>query len=239
MKKQMIIMALTLIFLFALSIFVYAAEPQITITGDDKITAGGTKELIVAISADEDIGLVSGVLSKTDTITKINVVAENDWSLTYNKNTGAFNILKAEGASKETIMKITYTVEDSEGVGTIKLENLKLTTIDYNEISKGSITKNIVIEKENGSNDETTKPDDGATKPGDETTKPGDETTKPDGETTKPDDGEAKDPTVKDQEKQPDKIPPAGIEIKTLIILAISTLVAVGSYFSYKKYKNI
>lgn len=145
MKKNIITILFTIVFLSILTTLVYGADPQITINGDSTVKPGESKELAINISSDEEIGIVSGKIEASSNITDITVTGVNSWNLTYNSNTGDFNIYKAEGAKAQEIINIQYKAGAEEGTGTITLSNIKMTTINYVSKEIGTITKDITI----------------------------------------------------------------------------------------------
>ena len=161
MKKK-ISLIITIILVLSLTTLVYGVSAQININGDETAKEGETKELTINISSDEEIGIVSGKIEANSNITEMTVTGINKWSLTYNENTGVFNIVKAAGAKTEGIIKIRYKA-GSEGTGTITLSDIKMTTINYEQEEKEDIIKNITITKEQketggeGTNQDTNK----------------------------------------------------------------------------------
>ena len=93
------------------------------------------------------IGMVSGTIVKNSNISNITVTGKNSWNLTYNESTGVFNILKAAGAKTEEIMDITYTTTSAEGTATIKISDINMVTIGYEEVSQTELSKNIEVKE--------------------------------------------------------------------------------------------
>lgn len=155
MKKSIITILFTIVFLSVLTTLVYGADPQITINGDSTVKPEESKELTINISSDEEIGIVSGKIEATSNITDMTVTGVNSWNLTYNSNTGEFNIYKAEGAKVQDIITIQYKAGTEEGTGTISLSNIKMTTISYVSKDMGTITKDITIANEQQTTPET------------------------------------------------------------------------------------
>lgn len=147
MKKNIITILFTIVFLSVLTTLVYGADPQIAINGDSTVKPGETKELTINISSDEEIGIVSGKIEASSNITDMTVTGVNNWNLTYNSNTGEFNIYKAEGTKVQDIINIQYKAGTEEGTGIISLSNIKMTTISYVSEDIGTITKDITIER--------------------------------------------------------------------------------------------
>ena len=113
--KIMAALLISIILLPMIATLVYAAEPQITINGDVAAKVNEEKELKIKITSEEEIGVVSGKIETNSKITNMTVTGLNDWSLTYNKTTGVFNIIKPEGAKSENIISIKYTTGSEEG----------------------------------------------------------------------------------------------------------------------------
>lgn len=154
MKKSIITVLFTIVFLSILTTLVYGADPQITINGDSMVKPGESKEITISISSDEEIGIISGKIESSSNITDMTVTGINSWNLTYNNNTGEFNIYKAEGAKVQDIISIQYKAGTEKGTGTISLSNIKMTTINYVSKDIGTITKDITIEDKQQTNPE-------------------------------------------------------------------------------------
>lgn len=147
MKRKIISIIITIIMVSMITTIVYAVEPQITIDGDNTAKIGEEKNLEIKIASEEKIGIVSGKIEANSNITDMTVTGINGWNLTYNKETGIFNIYKAEGAETEGIISIKYIVGNVEGQGSIVLSNLKMTTISYESKEIENVTKNITIKE--------------------------------------------------------------------------------------------
>lgn len=144
-KKNIIkIIVLLIILLFCKK--VYAAEPQISINGESTVKAGETITLKVNISSEKEIGIISGKIEVAGNAENITVTGVNDWNLTFNKNTGVFNIYKAEGSKKEEIINIKYKASEKFTTGSVTLSDIKMTTIDYETKEIENIVKNITIQ---------------------------------------------------------------------------------------------
>ena len=145
MKKSVLKVLLIAIFLLTITKIVYAADPSIIIEGDDSIAPGATKEMTVKIISEEDVGVISGSIEKNELIKSFTLSGENGWNITFNQQTGKFNVVKAEGAKQEVILKIQYVASDVGGTGTITLKGVKATTINYETKELGDILKEISI----------------------------------------------------------------------------------------------
>ena len=164
MKKIKIIISM-LVILFLLISNVFADNKSIIITGDNEVKTGEIKKVTVKINSDEEIGMISGKIAKNEKIDSITVVGKNNWNLTYNSSTGVFNMYKAEGATDEEIMQIEYVAGNNEGTGKITLDNLNLTSINYETSEIGTVEKQITIKAENTQGQD----DNQGTQTGDET----------------------------------------------------------------------
>ena len=232
MKKSLVIVFLMILAILVLSVNVFATAPQVAFEGDKTVEPGETKEVSVLVSADVAVGVVSGKVEKSSEISNITVKALNDWNLTYNANTGVFNIYKAEGSTSEAIMKITYTASTNEGTGTITLSDLQVTTLDYETEELNDVVKSITIKASEPEEPGTEEP--GTEEPGTEEPGTGEPNTdKP--TTDKPETNTpAKDNTIADKTMNK-----AGLEDYLFVIIACLVVVSSISYAGYKKYKNI
>lgn len=145
LNKIFILIILTVFFC---TTYVFAAEPQITIEGEQQAKTNETKTLTIKISSEIEIGVVSGKIETNENIANMNVTGKNNWNLTFNKDTGVFNIYKAEGSKSEEIISIEYTTSNTEGTGRITLSNLKMTTIEYETKEVSNVIKDITIKNE-------------------------------------------------------------------------------------------
>lgn len=151
MKKSKIFIFLIAIMLLV-STYVYAADysviPTISMEGETTAKPGETKTLTVKIVCEDLVGVVSGKIEKNENISSMTVKGKNNWNLTYNSETGVFNIIKAEGEKTAEIMTIEYTVGNEEGTGKITINDVQFTTTDYNEVDVSSASKQISIKNE-------------------------------------------------------------------------------------------
>ena len=148
MKKSILIITIIMLLIGATTVF--AAEPTATIEGASTVGVGQNQKVTIKIKSDKLVGVVSGKIGVAGDVTIKSVSGNNGWNLTYNNNTGAFNVIKAEGAKEEQVMEIEYTAANKEGTGTIKVDEVNLTTTeDYETIEVGTISKTIQIIKEN------------------------------------------------------------------------------------------
>ncbi len=147
MKKIVTIM-LVILLLSIYSSFVFAASTPILLTGDSTAKPNETKTLTMQISSGKLIGVVSGKIVCSDNIKIESVTAKNNWVLTYNEETKAFSILKAEGSMTDTILEIKYTTGASEGDATITITELQTAGTDYQEESLDNLVATIKVQAE-------------------------------------------------------------------------------------------
>lgn len=147
MKKIVTIM-LVILLLSIYSSFVFAASTPILLTGDSTAKPNETKTLTMQISSGKLIGVVSGKIVCSDNVKIESVTAKNNWALTYNEETKAFSILKAEGSMTDTILEIKYTTGASEGDATITITELQTAGTDYQEESLDNLVATIKVQAE-------------------------------------------------------------------------------------------
>ena len=163
MNKFKTILYSIMMILVLMTISVYAAEPELQITGENEAEAGATGTLIVNLVSEEDIGVFSGKVAGDANIDGIEISGENGWSILANKE-GSFKLVNAEGGKNEDILKINYTIKpEATGTANVTLSNIELTTIDYEAKTLTDITKEITIKTEqpddnNDNKDEEEKP---------------------------------------------------------------------------------
>lgn len=109
----------------------YATESIIQIFGDGEAKIGENKHLTVKLFSSDTIGIISGKITGDENVQIIKVNGRNNWNLTYNSETGVFNIYKAEGAKDEEIITIEYKPINENATGRITISNLNATSIDY------------------------------------------------------------------------------------------------------------
>ena len=147
MKKIVTIM-LVILLLSIYSSFVFAASTPILLTGDSTAKPNETKTLTMQISSGKLIGVVSGKIVCSDNVKIESVTAKNNWVLTYNGETKAFSILKAEGSMTDEILEIKYTTGVSEGDATITITELQTAGTDYQEESLDNLVATIKVQAE-------------------------------------------------------------------------------------------
>lgn len=141
--KRIIILVFLIILFWTTRVL--ASEAQIIIEGEQICKPNETKVLTIKISSETEIGVLSGKIETNENITNINVTGKNNWNLTFNRDTGVFNIYKAEGSKTQEIISIEYTTANTEGIGKVTLSNLKMTTIKYETKDVKDILKEITI----------------------------------------------------------------------------------------------
>ena len=146
--KKIVTIILVILLLSIYSSFVFAASTPISLTGDSTAKPNETKTLTMQISSEKLIGVVSGKIVCSDNVKIESVTAKNNWVLTYNEETKAFSILKAEGSMTDTILEIKYTTGASEGDATITITELQTAGTDYQEESLDNLVATIKVQAE-------------------------------------------------------------------------------------------
>ena len=265
MKKSLMIILFISIILCITATCVFAETVPVSLEGETNVTPGSTGTVNVKISSSDTIGVVSGVIGYDSNITSVEVSGKNNWTVTYNSETGKFNAYKAEGAKSEEIIQIKYTASNTEGTGTITLSSLQVTNINYETENVSDITKDITIKNsttddpvDDPSEKPTDKPtDDPSDKPTDDPSdKPSDDPSdKPsdnndnkntsDGKNTNSGISNGKntnDATSKTETITPaKKLPYAGIVTKVVLPISIVLVgvISVGAYMGLRKYRGI
>lgn len=263
MKKFYFTIILMSIFLLMSSTLIFASNTTLNINGANSVTLGTTNKITVQISSDSNIGGVMGLIQKTSNITSIKLTAKNGWNImSFNEETGDFNMVKNEGGKNEDIMEIEYTVSNTEGTGKIEIKDVTVSDVEnYDEKEVEDVSKNISIVKKQEDKEDDSKTD----------TDTEDET-KTDTDTDKEDTGKKenstennnttneeasidvnKQGTIKNNNQNSNQvkaktetstvgktIPYTG-DMRTIIVLAILLvgIISIGTYLGYKKYKGI
>ena len=136
---------------------VYASESVIQIFGDSEAQKDDDKMLTVKLLSSDTIGIISGKITGNENVQIIKVNGKNNWNLTYNSETGVFNVYKAEGAKEEEIITIEYKAINENATGKIIISNLKATSIDYISETLPNTEKNIQIKGQEKMEEETQK----------------------------------------------------------------------------------
>ena len=147
MKKIIKSLMIVIAILLAFEIRAHATELNLSINGEDTIQAGETKSVQVEVNADDqEVLSLSGVINTENIDTSsLNVEGINGWHLTYNSSEGNFIVYNENGSKSANILKITYKLNASAKEGKINVNNTNLTTIDYEETSKGNYSKTIRV----------------------------------------------------------------------------------------------
>lgn len=261
MKKSLMIMLFISIILCMTVTCVFAETVPVSLEGETSVTPGSTGTVNVKISSSDTIGVVSGVIGYDSNITSVEVSGKNNWTVTYNSETGKFNAYKAEGAKSEEIIQIKYTASNTEGTGTITLSSLQVTNINYETENVSDITKDITIKNsttDDPVDDPTDKPtDDPSDKPSDKpaddpSEKPTDDPAENSGNKNTSDGKNTNsgilngkntnDATLKTETITPaKKLPYAGIMTKVGLPIGIVLVgaISVGAYMGLRKYRGI
>ena len=260
--KISIISVLVIIALLLVSTICYASNTTLVPSGASSVTKGSSNTITVKLTSSSSIGGVMGVIEKTSNVTINSVTPLNNWNMmSYNAETGDFNMIKNDGAQNEDIIKIDYTVANSEGTGKIEIKNITVSDIvnyDEEEIDDVSVEFSIVEPQEEPGGDTPSGEEPGGDtpsgeEPGGDTPsgeEPGGDTpsgeipggTTPSGGKTDPEQTNGKTPdTTKSGEKTTSKKDLSnaglGIGLGSAIVIAIGA--GVFGYIKYRKYNNI
>lgn len=139
MKKK-VILVLTVFTVMLCQITAYAAGANVQFKETDK-----ENTLTIEVSNSEKVGVIEGVINYDAGIKQLEVSSScNGWTAVYNEETGKFNAFKAEGANNEEALQITYQLNSNSSQGTIAVQDIELTTINYNTIEvENDISKTI------------------------------------------------------------------------------------------------
>lgn len=148
MKKLKITIVFILMLITSFNIFnVYASNEEIELIGKKEVEAGELETLEIKISSDRTIGVVEGTITFDSNIENITVEPTyNGWTTTYNESTGQFNSYSTTGIKNGEVIKITYKAKEQLLNGKVTLNDIKLTTIDYDTIDlPGEKVKDITL----------------------------------------------------------------------------------------------
>lgn len=253
MKKFYFTIILMSIFLLMSSTLIFASNTTLNINGANSVTLGTTNKITVQISSDSYIGGVMGLIQKTSNITSIKLTAKNGWNImSFNEETGDFNMVKNEGGKNEDIMEIEYTVSNTEGTGKIEIKDVTVSDVEnYDEKEVEDVSKNISIVKKQEDKEDDSKTDTDTDK---EDTGKKENSTENNNTTNEEASIDVnKQGTIKNNNQNSNQvkaktetstvgktIPYTG-DMRTIIVLAILLvgIISIGTYLGYKKYKGI
>lgn len=253
MKKFYFTIILMSIFLLMSSTLIFASNTTLNINGANSVTLGTTNKITVQISSDSNIGGVMGLIQKTSNITSIKLTAKNGWNImSFNEETGDFNMVKNEGGKNEDIMEIEYTVSNTEGTGKIEIKDVTVSDVEnYDEKEVEDVSKNISIVKKQEDKEDDSKTDTDTDK---EDTGKKENSTENNNTTNEEASIDVnKQGTIKNNNQNSNQvkaktetstvgktIPYTG-DMRTIIVLAILLvgIISIGTYLGYKKYKGI
>ena len=191
----------------------------------------------------EEIGMVSGKIEKNGSIENMTVTGLNDWNLTYNKDTGVFNIYKAEGANTEDIINIEYKASSNSGTAVVTLSNLKLSTITYETKEISNISKSITIE--NGNEEEQQEEEQKEQQEEQQEQQQKEEQKEQQEEQQKQEERQEEQQPKENQQKTerdeddntiaPKILPKTGIKVGYLVIISVIIIIGIACFIRYKK----
>ena len=241
MKKLYLIGILMIVIIGMLITSVYAVTATVSFNGEDKVEPGSTNKIAVSITSNDTIGGIEGKIAISPNIIKLtadNVYGKNGWTVTYNPEDGTFNAFKVTGTKGEEILEIGYTVENQEGPAKIELKDLKIVNLDYEEGDTEDVSKTISIaNKQSGEPDDEHHDQEPSQNTSGQNTSAQNisrqNVTSNSTETVAK--GSKNIPTTKSDAV----LPKAGILNVIIPVVVLTIIVALVSYFGYKKYKEI
>ena len=149
MKRLYFISVFMLIILAISATSIYAANTTINPNGSSSVIMGSSNKITMTLTSNSKIGGVMGIIEKSSNVTSIKLTAKNGWNImSYNEETGSFNMVKNEGANNEEFMEIEYTVANTEGTGKIDMKSITVSDIEnYDEENLNDISKEFTIVK--------------------------------------------------------------------------------------------
>ena len=235
------------------STLIFASNTTLNINGANSVTLGTTNKFTVQISSDSNIGGVMGLIQKTSNITSIKLTAKNGWNImSFNEETGDFNMVKNEGGKNEDIMEIEYTVSNTEGTGKIEIKDVTVSDVEnYDEKEVEDVSKNISIVKKQEDKEDDSKTDTDTDKEDagkKENSTENNNTTNEEASidvnkqgTIKNNNQNSNQVKAKTETSTVGKTIPYTGDMRTIIVLAILLvgIISIGTYLGYKKYKGI
>lgn len=246
MKKKINKIAFVLVTIVMILVAnVYAAGAQIKLISSTEVKPNETAVIKLKLETNEEaVGAISGKIEINENIKDVQLVALNNWQLTYNTESKEFVIYKTDGATNEEFAEIKCTIkEDATGKAIVSVTNIEYSTMSYEDFEFTNVTKELSIIGNNTEDDkpEDTKPED--TKPEDtkpEDTKPEDnktEDTKP--EENKPQDSKPTNTQTTNPQVKPSVLPKAGAPVYVIISIIILLGSSIFCYIKCKSYKKI
>ena len=113
MRKSKIILIFGLLSIMLFSLKTFAAEQNVSLTGNTEVEAGKNQTINIKITNDEPVGVIEGTIKSDSNIEIVDLKSINsNWTLTYNKANGKFNCVYAKGTKEDEILQIEYKLKN-------------------------------------------------------------------------------------------------------------------------------
>ena len=237
--KKVLISIFTLIFIISMITVVNAASGSISVTASsNQVTRGNTFTVTVSGTADENItGMQASISYDTNKLSLENKSAGTNFSDLSGTNEIAIASSGNSDVKSGTLYTLTFKVLDTADLGetTISVTGATLALVN------GSQAQENVIASDQSA--KVTIISDTTTVSGEEETNA--ETTKTTTPSSKKSNSSSKSTSSKSSSKSSSNssskktLPQTGVEVVSVIGIAVLSFVAIISYVSYRKYKNI
>ena len=237
--KKVLVSIFTLIFIISIITVVNAASGSISVTASsNQVTRGNTFTVTVSGTADENItGMQASISYDTNKLSLENKSAGTNFSDLSGTNEIAIASSGNSDVKSGTLYTLTFKVLDTADLGetTISVTGATLALVN------GSQAQENVIASDQSA--KVTIISDTTTVSGEEETNA--ETTKTTTPSSKKSNSSSKSTSSKSSSKSSSNssskktLPQTGVEVVSVIGIAVLSFVAIISYVSYRKYKNI
>lgn len=237
--KKVLVSIFTLIFIISMITVVNAASGSISVTASsNQVTRGNTFTVTVSGTADENItGMQASISYDTNKLSLENKSAGTNFSDLSGTNEIAIASSGNSDVKSGTLYTLTFKVLDTADLGetTISVTGATLALVN------GSQAQENVIASDQSA--KVTIISDTTTVSGEEETNA--ETTKTTTPSSKKSNSSSKSTSSKSSSKSSSNssskktLPQTGVEVVSVIGIAVLSFVAIISYVSYRKYKNI
>ena len=247
--KKVLISILTVIFVVSMVTVVNAATGSISLEANsNQVVKGNTFTVTLLGNADENITALQAALSFDETKLSLENKSAGTGFTDASGSNSEIAILSTDNNSLSkagTLYNLTFKVLDTaeEGTATISVTSATLALVNSSQeqenISAEDANVTITIKADDttvGNNDTDNDDDNNESNPNTPSTNEDDDSSSKnnDSSNNKPNNSNNGNSNNKDK-----KLPQTGLEVKSIIAIAILTVFAIISYVSYKKYKNI
>ena len=97
-RNIVLVISVIISVLLVSSAYSYAAEAEVSLSGNETVETGTTQTVLVKIKNDEEIGVIQGKIVDNQNVDIVNIEAcDNNWVVNYNSTTKQFNAYYANG----------------------------------------------------------------------------------------------------------------------------------------------